>query len=348
MKLFHNYNSAIRFGAKILPSEILGGYGIGIGNVYIVYNAADTDVTTDLIRNYGGVKYADGSTMLYAATSTTANVAIQAALDACVANRNDYVVVMPSGTNYGLAAPLTMSKKGVHLVCPAGVSGNGSAIGNTARIKQLAAYTGIIVSAQAVEIAGFYLKNYTGKSMITLAGSTYAGGSAGSASSPNIHHNSFMMVWSGTPDPIIMPYSGTDDGGSWGVIENNWFISETGTGITSPIAAISINAQATGCRVRNNEVTIGDANVATVGISNHAVKGRTDFNLFSESGGSGVTSGGTITNSISIAVTGAATGNRCSVAAGGFATGGTAAHSFTDNTDGATGSGNGQASNLEA
>jgi hypothetical protein len=324
-------------------------FGIaGAGNVYYVVNQNDTAAYNAASLRYGGKIYSDGSPMLYVATSTTANVAIQAALDACVACRNDYVIVLPSNTNYGLAAALTMSKKSVHLICPTGLSGNSFPVGNTARVKQLGAYTGIIVSAQAVEIAGFFLKNYTAKSFITLAGSNYTGGSAGSASSPNIHHNMFAMVWSGTPDPIIMPYDSTDDGGSWGSIEYNQFISETGTGITSAIAAVSINAQATGCRVCHNEVTIGDGNTASVGISNLAVKGHTNYNVFSSCGGIAVTpSGGAITQAVAISTMACAIGNRGAVAASALLSGGTAAHSFCDNMDGATGSGNGSASNLE-
>jgi hypothetical protein len=107
-------------------------------------------------------------------------------------------------------------------------------------------------------------------------------------------------------------------------------------------------SQATGARVCRNEVTIGDGNTATIGISNLAVKGHTDFNIFSSCGGIAVTpSGGAITNCVAINTMACAIGNRGAVAASALLSGGTAAHSYCDNMDGATGAGNGAASNLE-
>jgi hypothetical protein len=325
--LLHDYNPALRFGAKILPSEILGL--LTVGNVYYVVNAADTDVVTYMNANYN-FNYSDGSQSLYIATSLTADVAIQAALNACVANRNDYVVVMPSSTNYSITASLSMSKKGVHLVCPTGLSGNTFPIGNTARLKSIVAATPVIAiatSTEAVEIAGFYIKNYADVAAITVATGT---------SALNIHHNMFPMVWSAAPVASIVA---TGSGCAWGSIENNWWISESGTGVTAAIACVNIGAQATGSRVCHNEVTIGDANIATLCISNAAVKGVTNFNVFSESGGSGVQSGGTITNAIAIPVNGAAVGNRGAVAANELLSGGTANTSFCDNLDGRATSG---------
>jgi hypothetical protein len=327
-----NYPNGVSSFGVVLPGML------GIGNVYYVVNAADTAVVTEMQRRYGFQTYEDGSQMLYIATSLTADVAIQAALDACVANRNDYVVVMPSNTNYSITSSLVMSKKGVHLICPTGM-GNEFPIGNTARLKSIVAATPVIaVSAntEAFEIAGFYIKNYTAVAAITLATGV---------SAQNIHHNAFMMVWSGTPAAIIV---GTGSAGAWGSISNNWFISESGTGITSAIAAINIGSQATGCRVCKNEVTIGDANVASVAISNLAVKGHTDFNVFSESGGIAATpSGGTITKCVAINTMGCAIGNRAAVATTEVLTGGTSAHSYCDNIGGATGDA-GQATQLEA
>jgi hypothetical protein len=304
-----------------------------------VYNEADTAVGAHLRDMFEGVKYQDGSKILYKATSLTADVAIQEALDACVANRNDYVVVMSSGTNYSITNTLQLTKKGVHLICPTGLSNAGFPVGNTARLKSIVAATSVAnVTAEAVEIAGFYIKNYADVAAITIAATV---------SAQNIHSNAFMMVWSSSPAAMIV---GTGAGGAWGSIENNWFISESGTSVTAAIAAIDIAAQATGCRVCHNEVTIGDGNTATLCISNQAIKGHTDFNVFSESGGSGVTSGGTITNAISVAAAGAAIGNLGAVGSGKLLSGGTAAHSFVGNIDGRTASdgAGGQVANLEA
>jgi hypothetical protein len=329
-RLFENENEYYGF------TTMMGSPKRGLGNTYYVVNAADTAVVADFKKRLDGIVYADGSSPLFVATSLAADGAIQAALNACVANRDDTVVIMPSDTNYSITATLQATKKGVHIICPTGI-GYDFPIGNTARLKSIVAATAVInFTAQAIEFAGFYVKNYADVAAITLAAT---------ALSPNIHHNSFMLVWTASPAAAIV---GSGAAGAWGGITRNWFISETGTGVTAAIAAIDIAAQATGCRVCGNELTIGDGNTATVGISNLAVKGHTDFNVFSSSGGIAVTpSGGAITNCVSINTMACAIGNRGAVAASALLTGGTAAHSYCDNMDGATGTGNGSQSNLE-
>ena len=303
---------------------------LGIGNVYMVGQTADTSAYTDFQKRYNKSRYADGSRMAHPFVGTGAVAAttngIQTALDACVTNRNDYVVVAPSDTNYGLDLVLTMSKEAVHLVCPAGIGFNNFPVGNSARLKQLTAANAVLaVSNQAVEIAGFYIKNYTALSAITLAAAAH---------SPNIHSNMFAMVWSGAQAASIQ---GATTGGAWGSIEHNWFISESGTAQTAAIACISIIAQATGCRVCHNEITIGDANTATVCISNLAVKGRTDYNTFATGSGTGGT--GVITNAIIVPELEAAIGNRGAVASGCLLSGGSSGSSFCDNLDGRATSG---------
>jgi hypothetical protein len=310
--------------------NINSGYGMqsalnsfGPGKIFYVVNAADTAVVQYLETLFP--PDGDGIRRVFVATSLTADVAIQSALDACVSNRNDYVVIMPSSTNYSITVSIAVNKKGVHIVCPTGL-GSTFPIGNTARLKSIVAATpvfAIAASTEAVEIAGFYIKNYTAVAAITIATG---------CSALNIHHNMFPMVWSGASTAASIVGAGS--GGAWGSIEHNWWISESGTSITAAIACVDLQAQATGARVCHNEITIGDANIATICISNQAVKGRTDFNTFSESGGSGVTSGGTITNAISLPVNGVAIGNRGAVASGELLSGGTAATGFCDNLDG--------------
>jgi hypothetical protein len=321
---------------------------MGAGHIYYVVNNSDTLLLADMINRFGDESYYDGSPMLYIGNTLTANVAIQAALDACMANRNDYVVVMPSDYNYGLAAGLSFTKKGVHLICPAGLVGGNLATGNTARIKQLGAGLPIAtINAQAVEIAGFFLKNYPDAPHIILKGD-----GTEKADASNIHHNMFNMQWAtNNAYPCITAYSGTDDGGAQSSIEYNLFQSGGGTGHTVAVAAVKINAQATLCRVCHNELTIGDQNIATIGFSNLAVKGHTDFNVISESGGiaavSGGSYGGTITKAITIGPVGCAIGNRAAVATTEVLAGGTSAHSYSDNIGGATGDA-GQATQLES
>ena len=300
---------------------------MGPGKIFYVVNAADTEVYNYLSEMI--LPDTDGTIRLYSATSLTADVAIQAALDACVANRNDYVVIMPSSTNYSITTAISVSKKGVHIVCPTGLGGN-FPIGNTARLKSIVAATpvfAIAANTEAVEIAGLYIKNYADVAAITVDTG---------CSALNIHNNMFPMVWTTSPVASIV---GTGSAFAWSSIEHNQWISETGSQVTAAIAAINIQTTATGARVCHNEVTLGDRNVATVAISNLAAKGHTDFNVFSESGGAaanigGGSYGGTITKCIAISTSACAIGNLGAVATTHMVTGGTAAISYSENYDG--------------
>jgi hypothetical protein len=251
---------------------------------------------------------------VYGATAASSDTAIQAALDACVEGRNDYVVVMPSDSDYDLTAALTMSKKCVHLICPAGF---GYERGATAacRLEQTTAATSIIeISDSSVEIAGFYLKPYIGCSHITLAATSY---------SPNIHHNTFPLKWTSSNLGAIVC---SDDGGAWGsVSEYNWFISQAGDDKTCA-SIVTVGASATGARVCYNDFMIGDGNTATVAITNSATKGATNYNNFMVAAGDG-----TITTCISQGAYGVAIGNRACVGADALVDGGTDDISAVDN-----------------
>ena len=308
----------------IHPFFIENAYSpMGIGNVYYVIQTTETCYAQFAADH--NVQYSDGSWSICPHTGTVSTVTVnglKAALAKTVANRNDYVVVMSADVTYCIDEVLTMNKKGVHLICPAGFGYEYGAT-NAARVEQLTAATAIInVTAASVEVAGFYFKNKNASAGITLAGTAYA---------PNIHHNSFALIWTSTAQ--LGGIVGTDAGGGWGAIEHNSFFSQTGGSCTCAGGVINIQAPATRCRVNFNEVTIGDTQTATIAISNQAVKGHTDFNIFSESGGSGVTSGGTITKCISIGVSGCAIGNLGAVAATHLVTGGTAAISYVENYD---------------
>ena len=288
---------------------------LGIGNVYHVVKSTES-FYGDFSRNRKAV-YDDGSQSLH--------TDIQSALDATVEARNDYVVVYPSDSDYDLTLALTLSKKSVHLVCPAGF-GYDIGSNNSARIEQTV--TGKVIfelSDTAIEIAGFYLKEYYGGSEtfghITMAATSYA---------PNIHHNSFMLRWMATCAGAIVA---SGDAGAWGKIERNWFVSQSG-GARTCAAVVSIAAAATCAQVNHNQFTIGDTQIATVCIKNSAVKGNTNFNIFSESGGDGVASGGTITKAISINLNGTAIGNIGAVGSGQMLTGGTTLHSYSENYGG--------------
>ncbi len=305
-------------GVSSFGNVLMGG--LGVGNVYYVVKTADTAVYQDMIKRYGDERYADGSKILYLATAATADVAIQQALDACVECRNDYVVVMPSDSDYDLTAVITLSKKSVHLIAPAGM-GNMRGSTNAVRIEQTGSGLAIFaVSDSSIEIAGFYLKPYIGKSHITLAATSYA---------PNIHHNTFVLKWTSSNSPAIV---GTGDAGAWGAIENNWFVSQAGNDQTCA-SIIDIKSAATAARVNYNDFMIGDGNTATVGIKNLATKGSCNYNTFA-----GAANDGAFTHCIQVSQWGSAIGNRSSISADGeIVTGGVQHKSFSDNMNSVNG-----------
>ena len=327
-------------GITSFGNLVLGG--LGVGNVYFVCNTANTALYTDLLKKFGGERYADDSAILYPHTASGATVTInglQNALNACLSSRNDYVIVMPSEADYDIILALTTSKKAVHLICPAGL-GNSKGATNAARIHQNAAYPVITLSQSSIEIAGLYIKNYPQYAGFYAVNNVANVGVYGC----NIHHNTFTMRSTTTSAKPMIDFNG--DAGAWGSIESNWFITAVSNATYTSI--IHIDASATSARVKYNEITIGDGCTATIGISNAAVKGVTSFNIFSECGGDGVASGGTIAAAVSIHATGAAIGNRGAVDGGHLLAGGTTDHSFCDNIDGATGAGAGMATQLES
>lgn len=317
----------LRVGAKILPTEIIGGAGIKTGNTYYVIKK--TAPYYGQFVNDFGVDYSDGTNSICADNGVSTsdpviaalNTGIQDALDKCVANRGDYVIIMPSQDDYDIAVALTCTKKGVHIICPEGL-GNEIGSAEAARIHQLSSATIFAVANTAIEIAGITFKNYAGKSAITLAATANGVATYGQ----NIHNNTFKMTVTTAPnEPMIL---GTSDGGAWGSIERNWFAAYAGTGQTVA-SVISLAAQATSARIRLNEFSCGDANTYTTVISNLAVKGRTDFNTISRGGGTGGLC--TITKAITMSAEGACIGNFYAGLTTTFVTGNTADSGLVEN-----------------
>lgn len=156
-------------GVPIVP-------GLGdptVGNVYYVNQNTDLAWYTQWYEDHHRT-YSDGTVSTY----TT----IQGALDACQADRNDYVVVTPDSTTYTIAAGLTMSKALVHLICPAGISPYCGA-SNAARIICTAAEDWLTITADKVEVAGLFIRPAVHQDGIYLSGSRLC---------CRIHHNSIM------------------------------------------------------------------------------------------------------------------------------------------------------------
>lgn len=285
---------------------------MGIGNIYYAIKPAES-FYAQFVKDKQG-KYSDGSKIVH----TT----IQSALNATVECRNDYVIVQPSNSDWDHTAVLTLSKKCVHLVCPAGL-GYRVGANNACRIHQTTAATAIIaLSDSAVEIAGFYLKPYADLSHLTIANGSYA---------MNVHNNFFTFNWSTAPAAAILC---TGDGGAWGLVSHrNFFESMAGVNVTCA-SIITIEASATGARCNENTIILGDGNIATIGINNGAYKGETNYNTFGVGGGATC---GVFTHCITINAVGTAIGNRGPVADSVLLAGGTNDASFADNMNGVNG-----------
>jgi hypothetical protein len=313
--------TSVPFGEINLPFG-----GIGVGNIYYVINTTEAHYA-QFCADYN-VVYSDGSESVCPDDGEGGNATgIHAALTKTVAGRNDYVIVMPGDYNSYYA--YLMTKSAVHLIAPAGFGYDIGANNSTCLFCNSGDTEDAVIkiSARACEVAGFRMSSFPDESAILLTAT---------ALSPNIHHNTIALNWgAGTIKAAIL---GETAGGSWGKIERNLLWSTYGNARTCA-AVILIAANATGCQVNHNEIVIGDTNIATIGISNLAVKGATNFNIFSESGGSGAANGGTITKCVTISASGCAMGNLGAVATGQLLAGGTTGHSFVGNVAGTVTSG---------
>ena len=287
---------------------------LGVGNVYYVVDSGESYYDA-YIRDRQGTYKNDDSAIVH----TT----IQSALDVTVECRNDYVIVQPKDGDYDITTALSMSKKAVHLICPAGF-GYTRGANNAARIHQTGAYPIIELEDAAIEVAGFYLKNYYSKGGIILNNNVTYG--------MNVHHNYWAMsLTTSTNEPMFGPLIANTTGaaGAWGTFSQNFIQSQAGASAT--IAAICrTNSQATGTRFCENDIGIGDTdNTATVGILCGSVKGMVnDNNFFAYQTASGA---GVFTHCISIHASGVAYGNRGNVVTHELVVGGTDNLSFIQN-----------------
>jgi hypothetical protein len=278
--------------------------GLGIGNVYYVADTTSTTAYADLLAKFGGERYSDGSAILYPHTSTSTVVTtngLENAVAACVSGRNDYVVVMPSTNTYYIDELLSLSKVGMHLVCPSNMAAEcGSK--NNARIQQIGAGLAIMsIDTSGVEVAGFYMKNIDTYAHITVPTTATV-----SAWGLNIHHNTFVSRSSTTSLPML---DCNGDGASYSEISYNWFQSQvTGGSFTNGIVDIEGSANLT--NVMYNIISLGD-NTATYGIRNKAANGLVAYNVILEQSG-------TFTSAITSIAGGSVVGNRAAVAAGRF------------------------------
>ena len=309
------------------------GYGsdlltapMGAGKVFHVCQVA-TDTYDYLSRIL--VPDSDGVQRLYGATAASSDTAIQAALDACVANRNDYVICWPSTADYDLTAVLTMSKARVHFICPAGIGNKG--MNNFTRIHQtIAATNHITVTADCVEIAGFFFKGYDGTAhdepaIIYLSGTRWT---------PHIHDNFFGLgaTAAGTGYGIL-----ADGACSHFNIHDNYFTNyapalNTGTNnALSAFIGITSGSSTRGI-IADNIMHTGVNTTVASGITNSGTGMIIARNYIFENVANGGNDAGVLTKGITTGVDAFVVDNRLAVdTAANAITGGTADHTANEN-----------------
>jgi len=297
--------------------------GLGIGNVYYVVQAVNTYVYQYCMKFQQ--QYADGSFVVH----TT----IQSALDATVANRNDYVIVMPDSSDYDITAALTMTKKAVHLICPAGLGTNGFPT-NAARIHQNTNATAIItVTGDCVEIAGLFFKGEEGSDIITLSGTRWHAvihdcffGIAATASS-----NNYGIVGTGACSHCSIY-------GNYFTNYSPGAMSGTNNDVAAFIALTS--GSSTRNNIRDNVMMTGGNTTVAAAINYAGYGGVITDNVIWENVAFGDTNAGILTLGISTSADCIVTGNRIGITTGNAAngvSGGTANQSYVVNYEGTSG-----------
>jgi len=276
-----NGNQPSRYGAitRVLPATL--------GKIFFVGHADDS-WTADLSYEFPVDR--DGDQRFYptVASADTDDLAIQAALDKCVAGRNDYVIVMPSTNDYDLGAKLTMSKRDVHLIGMDYLS-NRQEEGSNSAVKIHQTYDDdiILLTGGNCEVAGFYFKNYNNQGTIVVTG--------GIADCMHIHHNHFNLNATSTSGVPQIDCSASSS--SFILIERNTFATNVSSLTFSSI--INIGSSNTWAKVFRNNFMIGDGCTITSVIYNISYKGQVHYNTIgAANGGGGATS--TISNCITI------------------------------------------------
>jgi len=270
-----NGNQNSRYGAiaRYLPPTL--------GKVFFVTHADNANLNS-LLTEFP--TDSDGVPRVYQTVDAAAtdNLAVQAALDATVAGRNDYVIIMPgNGNDYDLGAVLTMTKNDVHLVTLESLTAPDSRIGCSRQVvlEQTASADVVNITGMNCEFAGFYIKPYANKTSIATSSNPHG---------YNIHHNMIYMTVSTTMTEYVIDCH-TDSSGIYGRIANNWFTSQSGT----CAGCIMVGTSATGNHITRNMIVVGDSATLTAGIYAGGYKGLCDYNTVSEMDGGGA--GGTIT-----------------------------------------------------
>lgn len=248
-----DYIPALRYGAKILPSDIVNGSVITQGNVYWVKKSTDSDYGTFITDHQ--VQYSDAKWAVYNT--------IQTAVDAAVDGRGDVIFVCPGKW---VEDVIILDKQGLRLIglgFGTGASESAGArircndattkYGFTSKIGRVATGAGFHVLSRGVEVTGFYFDGGGGSCGIYLGGGLNGGVTAlinadgdpvddETVSGSWIHRN---FIRGGNEGTIGLYMNGSKFGC---VIEDNIFERWKGAAIEMDAG----NASCECCVIRNN------------------------------------------------------------------------------------------------
>jgi len=293
---------------------------LGIGNVYFISRTPSSAQNALFTSRYSGTTFDDGTKMLW--PDAADGVQLQAAITASQGGFNNYFIVAPGP--YTLTAALTLSGKSNSHLIACNQADYGSGAPGSSLLQQSGSYVALTMEAYC-EVSGFQFINKAGYAAVSVPANIWR---------PAIHHNCFHMV-AGTACNIVDATGAAAC--SYGSISNNRFATWVGGNLTS---AINVGT-GTGTVIDGNVISQYNGTM-DYGIVQAGAQCIVSNNIVSNCGG-----GGVVTVAVQIHTYSSAVGNRLSVDAGKALAGGTAANSFVDNMDGATGAGNGSASNLE-
>ena len=262
---------------------------------------------------------------------------IQQGITASRDAKDDYVILMPSSTDYDVTATTTVDKNRIHIICPSGI-GWGGMPGNSARMHMNTAATDwFTITADNVEIAGIFFKadaTSTTGSPIVFSGTRWCG---------NIHDNFFGL------------YAAAASTGNYGIvgtgacnhmaIHNNYFTVYSpalNTGNNNLVAAFIGFTSGSSTRniIRDNVLVTGVNSTIAAGILEAGTGTMVIGNYLHESVLNGGNDAGVFTLGISTGTDAQVANNIISIAAASAAnavSGGTADQSYLLNYEGHSG-----------
>lgn len=217
----------------------------GSGRLFWVKQEAASDYVTFVAEHPA---YRDGVAAVY----TT----IQAAIDASVTNRGDYILVTSDGSDYDSETTITVNKDRLHILAPQNYDNGGLGAKNEVRLHATGDVPMFTISNGTTEVAGFFMKCATDQPAFTFATGLFH---------INIHHN---YVGGATEDGDGLGLIYTAGYTNHASIHDNYFDGAYAPGTTKTIAGAIILSSSSCTRniISNNIISTGAATTLTTAL----------------------------------------------------------------------------------